>query len=128
MWESYYYKKKKENLFNLMNLFLNKKIISNYQNKFIRNYNIINSCENFYNFNNNDKVIEISDLNYENILKNEYNIIDKTMNSIDNYSIKNNVILSSASNNVLNNLFENLYNKSKNFLFINQYIYNNNKK
>ena len=128
MWESYYYKKKKENLFNLMNLFLNKKIISNYQNKFIRNYNIINSCENFYTFNNNDKVIEINDLNYENILKNEYNIIDKTMNSIDNYSIKNNIILTSASNNILNNLFENLYNKSKNFLFINQYIYNNNKK
>lgn len=97
-----------------MNIFLNKKIVSNYQNKFIRNYNIINSCENFYIINKNDKVIEINDLNYEKIFKNEYYIIDKTMNSIDNYSIKNNKILSSASNKVLNDLFENLYIKSKN--------------
>ena len=30
-------------------------------------------------------------------------IIDKTMNSIENYSMKNNIILTSVSNNVLNN-------------------------
>ena len=127
LWKKFWYKKKKENVINLIQNFLNQKIVADYQKKFIRRYNIINSCEIFYNFNNNDNVIEINDLNFENVLKSEYNIIEKTLNTIENYSLKNNKILTSVSFNSIYYLYKNLLEKSKKYIFKNEYIYNHNK-
>jgi hypothetical protein len=127
LWKKFWYIKKKENVINLIKNFLNQKIVADYQKKFIRRYNIINSCEIFYNFNNNDNVIEINDLNFENVLKSEYNIIEKTLNTIENYSLKNNKILTSVSFNSIYYLYKNLLEKSKKYIFKNEYIYNHNK-
>ena len=127
LWRAFKNKKKKENIIYILNKFLNKKIINEYQNKLIRRYNIISGCENIYNFDSNKNIIEINDLNYENILINEYHIIEKVIQTIENNSIANNRILTSASFNCLNRIFKKLLEKSKNFVFKNEYIYNNKK-
>ena len=129
LWKKYSFRKKRENAILCLNKFLNKKIINEYQNKFIRKYNNINSCEKLITpKNNNEKIIEINELNYENILRNEYNIIDKAINIIDKNALKNNKILISSSINSLNILFKYLFENSKKFIFKNQYIFNNNSK
>ena len=75
LWKKYCFRKKRENAILCLNKFLNKKIINEYQNKFIRKYNNINSCEKLITpKNNNEKIIEINELNYENILRNEYRV------------------------------------------------------
>ena len=125
LWRAFKNKKKKENIIHILNKFLNKKIINEYQHKLIRRYNIIRSCESFYNLDINNNIIEINDINYENILKNEYHNIEKVFKTIENNSLKNNKILTSASYNCLNNIFKKLFEKSKNFVFKNEYIYNN---
>ena len=119
---------KKENLIKLMQHFLNKKIINNYQNKFIKRYNLINSCKDFENFDKKIDAIEINEENYEIVFQNELKIIETTNNKIEKNCLKKNKILISSSVNVLNHLFKYLFSKSKKFKFNNIFYYNDNSK